>query len=51
MKRPSLKAVMELGVFDRFIELSKAKGPGTVVQVKDRDGKPVQRRGKVQSVW
>ncbi|MBO1583067.1 stage III sporulation protein AA [Bacillus sp. XF8] len=51
MKRPSLKAVMELGVFDRFIELSKAKGPGTVVQVKDGDGKPVQRRGKVQSVW
>ncbi|CAI8781475.1 MULTISPECIES: stage III sporulation protein AA [Bacillus] len=51
MKRPSLKAVMELGVFDRFIELSKAKGPGTIVQVKDGDGKPVQRRGKVQSVW
>ncbi|WP_017150875.1 stage III sporulation protein AA [Bacillus bingmayongensis] len=51
MKRPSLKVVMELGVFDRFIELSKAKGPGTVVQVKDGDGKPVQRRGKVQSVW
>ncbi len=49
-KRPSLKAVMEFGVFERFIELSKAKGPGTVVQVKDREGKPIQRRKKVQNV-
>ncbi|EMA6341541.1 stage III sporulation protein AA [Bacillus cytotoxicus] len=49
-KRPSLKAVMEFGVFERFIELSKAKGPGTVVQVKDGEGKPIQRRKKVQNV-
>lgn len=25
MRRPSLKAVLELGIFDRFVELSKAR--------------------------
>ncbi|MDM5189915.1 stage III sporulation protein AA [Bacillus sp. DX4.1] len=50
IKRPSLRAIMELGVFDRFVELSKARGPGTVVQVKDIHGKPVLKQGKVPSV-
>ena len=51
VKRPSLQAVLELGVFDRFVELSKARGPGTVMQVKDRDGKPVLPHRKAQGVW
>ena len=50
VKRPSLKAVLELGIFDRFVELSKARGPGTVMQVKDKYGKPVLPHRKAESV-
>ncbi|MBO9129699.1 stage III sporulation protein AA [Bacillus sp. 165] len=38
-KRPSLKAIVELGIFERFVELSKTKGPGTVMNIKNKDGK------------
>lgn len=51
MKRPSLKAVLELGIFDRFVELSKARGPGTVMQVKDKNGKSVLPHRKAEGVW
>lgn len=49
LKRPSLKSILNFGVFERFVELSKAKGPGTVVQIKDMYGNPLQRREKVKS--
>ncbi|WP_369902663.1 stage III sporulation protein AA [Bacillus manliponensis] len=49
IKRPSLQPLLKLGVFERFVELSKAKGPGTVMQIKDMYGKPLQRREKVKS--
>lgn len=51
VRRPSLKAVLELGIFDRFVELSKARGPGTVMQVKDKYGKPVLSSRKAEGVW
>ncbi len=51
VRRPSLKAVLELGIFDRFVELSKARGPGTVMQVKDKYGKPVLSNRKAEGVW
>lgn len=51
VKRPSLKAVLELGIFDRFVELSKARGPGTVMQVKDKNGKSVLPHRKAEGVW
>lgn len=37
--RPSLKSLLEIGVFERFIELSREKGPGTVKRIVTKDGK------------
>ncbi|MCD2456585.1 stage III sporulation protein AA, partial [Staphylococcus aureus] len=33
MKRPSLKRLWEERAFDRYLELTRAKGPGTVSQI------------------
>jgi stage III sporulation protein AA len=38
-KRPSLKAIIEQKIFQRFIVLNRASGPGTVTQILDGDGK------------
>ncbi len=38
-KRPSLKKILELDVFERFVELSKTKGPGTIMNIKNEHGK------------
>lgn len=38
IKRPSLQPLLKLKVFDRFIELSRKNGPGTVHQILDREG-------------
>lgn len=38
MKRPSLKRLWEERAFDRYLELSRAKGPGTVSRIYDKDG-------------
>lgn len=37
-KRPLLKEIIEQQVFQRFIELSRHDGPGTVVSIKDQNG-------------
>ncbi|ENQ3081001.1 stage III sporulation protein AA [Bacillus cereus] len=50
LKRPSLRKIIELGVFERFIELSKIKGPGTIMNMKDGSGKSIRRGEKVLSV-
>lgn len=36
--RPSLKQIFEYGIFQRYIELSRQDGPGTVVNIKDMYG-------------
>ncbi len=36
--RPSLKMLFEAKVFDRFLELSRKDGPGTVQQILDQNG-------------
>ncbi|WP_416827183.1 stage III sporulation protein AA [Ectobacillus polymachus] len=41
LKRPSLRGLIEVGVFERFIELSRKKGPGTIQAIKDRHGQSV----------
>lgn len=37
--RPSLKMLFEAKVFDRFLELSRKDGPGTVQQILDQNGR------------
>lgn len=40
--RPLLKEIIELKVFQRFIELSRNEGPGTVISIKDKNGQVVK---------
>jgi stage III sporulation protein AA len=37
-KRPSLKQIIDQQIFQRFIVLSRKKGPGTVTHILDRNG-------------
>ncbi|WP_379966415.1 stage III sporulation protein AA [Ectobacillus sp. sgz5001026] len=47
-KRPSIRELMELGVFERFIELSRQKGPGTVQAIKDKQGQSIFTKARVK---
>jgi len=38
-KRPSLKSIIDQKIFQRFIVLNRASGPGTVTHILDGDGK------------
>ncbi|MDF0727331.1 stage III sporulation protein AA [Cytobacillus sp. S13-E01] len=37
-KRPSLRPLLEIGVFERFIELTRSQGPGTVKSILNTEG-------------
>lgn len=47
LQRPILKPILDQKFFNRFIELSRGKGPGTVVSIKDENGKELVRRASV----
>lgn len=47
LQRPTLKPILDQKIFNRFIELSRGKGPGTVVSIKDENGKELVRRASV----
>ncbi|MFB9761894.1 stage III sporulation protein AA [Ectobacillus funiculus] len=49
-KRPSLRTMLELGLFDRFIELSRSHGPGTIRRIKDSSGQTLLQKTRVNSV-
>ncbi len=40
-KRPILKPILEMGIFQRFVELNRRNGPGNVVSIKDGYGKDI----------
>jgi len=40
-KRPTLKPILEMANFQRYIELNRKKGPGTVASIKDGSGKEI----------
>lgn|GEM_PF-30274 len=44
VQRPILKEIIGQKVFERFIELSKSHGPGTIVSLKDREGRQLFRK-------
>jgi stage III sporulation protein AA len=45
--RPSLKNILEQQIFQRFIELSRQDGPGTVTFIKDGSGKEIISKVRV----
>lgn len=45
--RPSIKPILELGVFQRFIELSRSDGPGTITSIKNLSGKEIVQKVRV----
>jgi stage III sporulation protein AA len=45
--RPSLKYIFDQGFFQRFIELSRADGPGTVTHIRNCSGKEIFQKVSV----
>lgn len=45
--RPTLKVLFESNVFDRYMELSRKDGPGTVQQILDQRGEHIRIEGSV----
>lgn len=37
-KRPTLRPILEMGIFDRFVVLARGSGPGMITSIKDRSG-------------
>ncbi|MFS0656374.1 stage III sporulation protein AA [Bacillus sp. 179-C3.3 HS] len=43
-KRPSLQSLWQLRVFDRYVELNRDNGPGTIGRIYDQQGQEMKRR-------
>ncbi|UII54809.1 stage III sporulation protein AA [Cytobacillus spongiae] len=46
-KRPTLKPLIEIGIFERYIELSRKDGPGTITSIRDQNGRPILKEVRV----
>ncbi|WP_071395722.1 stage III sporulation protein AA [Bacillus tuaregi] len=46
-KRPTLKAILQEGIFQRFIILGRSVGPGTIISVLDHEGRELESRVRV----
>jgi stage III sporulation protein AA len=46
-KRPSLQNILKLEIFQRYIELSRMNGPGTITKIKDINGKEISSKVRV----
>jgi stage III sporulation protein AA len=46
-KRPSLQAILKLEIFQRYIELSRRNGPGTITRIKDINGNEISSKVRV----
>jgi stage III sporulation protein AA len=47
LKRPSLQTIMKQGIFQRYIELSRRNGPGTITKIKDINGTEITSKVRV----
>ncbi|WP_174734169.1 stage III sporulation protein AA [Mesobacillus harenae] len=47
MKRPILKPILESEIFERFIELNRDEGPGTVASIKNEMGTKMDHKVRV----
>lgn len=45
--RPTLKPILEMEIFQRFVELGRSKGPGTILSIKDTFGKELLPKERV----
>lgn len=45
--RPILKPLIEMGIFQRYIELSRLQGPGTITSIKDGTGSDIVQKVRV----
>lgn len=45
--RPSLRPLIDLGIFQRFIILNRSNGPGTVSSIRNKEGKEIARKVSV----
>lgn len=45
--RPTLKPLIDQGIFERFIELNRKNGPGTIAFIKDQSGKEIVQKVRV----
>jgi stage III sporulation protein AA len=45
--RPSLKSIIDQNIFQRFIVLSRAHGPGTITHILDGNGKELSQKVRV----
>lgn len=46
-KRPSLKEIIDQGIFERFVILSRASGPGTITRILDASGQEMLKKVSV----
>jgi len=46
-KRPSLQPIIDMGIFTRFVELSRSLGPGTISCIKNEKGHEIARKVSV----
>jgi stage III sporulation protein AA len=46
-KRPTLKPILDMGIFDRFVELARTDGPGTIKTIKDARGIEILSKARV----
>jgi stage III sporulation protein AA len=46
-KRPTLQKIIKQGIFQRFIELSRKKGPGTITKILDQYGNEIMNKVSV----
>ncbi|MDQ0269403.1 stage III sporulation protein AA [Cytobacillus purgationiresistens] len=46
-KRPILEPLLNLGIFERFVELNRRAGPGSVQAIRNADGKEVLQQVRV----
>lgn len=46
-KRPTLRPIIDLGIFERYIELSRASGPGKVTCIRDANGMQLHPKVRV----
>lgn len=47
-KRPMLSSMIKMGIFERYIELNRRKGPGTVTAIKNGQGQLLMDEMKVK---
>lgn len=47
-KRPILETIIKMGIFDRYIELNRKEGPGTISAIRDGQGQLLMNEMKVK---